>query len=441
MAGLPAAEADATLVLTLGCVLLTPLAAAGLMLVNTGLGRSRNAAHLVLSSVAVFGVAALLFFVCGFSIAGYAGGPAHTLLIHGKGWNWIGAGRFFLSDVHAGNARVAVIALFQMFCVMLAAIIPLGAAEERWKLSASFVSAGILAGVTYPLFAHWTWGGGWLSQLGTNYEMGRGFLDAGGSGTIQCVGGMAALAMTWLLGPRRGKYGSDGAPAAIPGHNIVNVLFGCAVTLVGWIGLNAAGALLFYGSDGGDAVGRVALIAINTILCGAMSLMSAGAITRWRFGKPDASLCANGFIGGLVAGSAGCAWMTPASAAFVGVVTGLMIPYAVEIFEMRLRVDDPGGSVTVHGLCGIWGLLALAIAGDTRTAAEPASGQWLAQLAGVATLLGFVLPLTYALNWLLDRFLPQRVAREAERYGLDVHELGAGAYPEFVVHSDEFVQR
>jgi ammonium transporter, Amt family len=118
-----------------------------------------------------------------------------------------------------------------------------------------------------------------------------------------------------------------------------------------------------------------------------------------------------------------------------------MIPYIVEVFEIHLFVDDPGGSVTVHAVSGIWGLLAVAIVGDTRTAAETASGQWLAQLVGIATLIGFVLPLTYATNWLQGRFVPQRVARDAERYGLDIHELGAGAYPEFVVHSDEFVQR
>ncbi len=430
-------DMDAQLILSLICVLLTPLAPAGLLLVNTGLGRSRNAAHMVLSSVAVCGVAVVAYFVCGLAIQSFSGAAAHSVMIEGKAWNLIGGGSFFFLDLRDGNVRKPVIALFQMFCVMTAAIIPLGAAEERWKLSASFVSTALLSGLIYPLFAHWVWGGGWLSQLGLNYGMGRGFLDAGGSGTIQCLGGVAGLAMTWLLGPRHGKYSADGMPSAIPGHNIVYALFGCALALVGWVALNSAGALLFYDV----AAGHVATIAINTILCCMFSLLSTGAITRWRFGKPDASLCANGFIGGLVASSASCAWVSPTSAAFIGMVTGVIVPYSVEIFELRLAVDDPGGSVSVHALSGIWGLMAVAFLGNTRTATTPSSGQWLAQLIGVATLIGFVLPLCYGLNWLLDRFVPQRVARDAERYGLDIHELGAGAYPDFVTHSDDFMQR
>jgi len=195
--------------------------------------------------------------------------------------------------------------------------------------------------------------------------------------------------------------------------------------------------LLFYDV----APGHVATIAINTILCCMFSLLFAGAITRWRFGKPDASLCANGFIGGLVASSASCAWVSPTSAAFIGMVTGVIVPYTVEIFELRLAVDDPGGSVSVHALCGIWGLMAVAFLGNTRTATAPSAGQWLSQLIGAATLIGFVLPLCYGLNWMLDRFVPQRVARDAERYGLDIHELGAGAYPDFVAHSDDYMQR
>jgi Amt family ammonium transporter len=321
----------------------------------------------------------------------------------------------------------------QIFCAGLAALIPLGAAAERWRLGAMCASAALLAGFTYPLFAHWAWGGGWLAQLGMNYGLGRGFVDAGGSGVIQTIGGLTALGMAWILGPRRGKYTADGIPTAIPGHNAVLVVLGCLLAWAGWLGLNSAGAILFIGI----APGRAALIAVNTTLAAGSAALVAAVVTRTRFGRPDASLTANGWVGGLAASSAACAFVPPAAAVLIGLIAGLLIPFAIENLELRLSIDDPGGSISVHAIGGIWGLLAVGLFGRFDGASE----QWLAQVIGVATLLGFILPVTYGLNWLLDRFLSQRVLPEAERQGLDLHELGAGAYPEFLTHTDEFLQR
>ena len=294
------------------------------------------------------------------------------------------------------------------------------------------------------MFAHWVWGGGWLAQLGVNYGLGAGFIDSGGSSTIQAVGGLTALSIVWIIGPRRAKYSHGGMPNAIPGHNSVLVLLGCLVAAVGWMGLNAAGAILFTGIE----PGRVVLIAINTLLAASMAGLTAALVTRIRFQRPDASLTANGWIGGLAASSAGCAFLSPAEAVVVGSIAGALVVLAVEMLELRLSVDDPGGSISAHAAGGIWGLLAVAIfvrepatvIGRGQSFAETGSGQWLAQLVGIATLLGVVLPLTYALNKLLNRFYPQRVAPEGEHQGLDLHELGAGAYPEFLAHSDEFSQ-
>jgi Amt family ammonium transporter len=167
-----------------------------------------------------------------------------------------------------------------------------------------------------------------------------------------------------------------------------------------------------------------------------MAALAAAAITRARFGRPDASLCANGWVAGLVASSAACAFMTPAAAALTGLVAGALVTFSVEWLDIHLGVDDPAGSISVHAIGGIWGLLALGI--FARIPGD--SGQFAAQLAGVATLLGFVLPLTYSLNWLLNRFYPQRVAAEGERQGMDLYELGAGAYPEFVIHREDLTQ-
>lgn len=430
-------------------ILLIPLAAAGLSLVNSGLGRSRSAAHTLMASLCVMAVAAVAYFVCGFAWQGFAGGAAHVFSIAGKEWNWLAAERCFLRGLELDASPAPLAVSFGMFGVGLTALIPLGSAAERWKLGAACASTGLLAACTYPLFAHWVWGGGWLAQLGKNFGLGHGFMDAGGSSTIQAVGGLTALSIAWILGPRRGKYTVDGVPAAIPGHNAVLVLFGCLLALVGWLGLNAAGAILFTGAE----LGRVALVAVNTTLAAASATLATAAITRARFGKPDASISANAWVSGLAASSAACAFVSPLAAVVIGAVAGVLVSFTVPWFEMRLAVDDPGGAISVHALGGLWGILALgmfarfprrvmdAVGSPLGGSGNADSGQWLAQVVGVATLVGFVLPLTYFLNWLLNRFYPQRVDVEGERQGMDLHELGAGAYPEFVTHPEDFTQR
>jgi len=424
-------------------ILMVPLAAAGLALIPVGLGRSRSAAHALLSAVSVVAVAVLAYFVCGWSWQGFPGSPAHIVTVAGKAWSWIGAEPFFFRGLHFDGSRAALIAWWQMFSVAIAALIPLGAGSDRWRLGATCASTAILAGWTYPLFAHWVWGGGWLAQLGVHQGLGYGFLDAGGAGAIQALGGLTALSIALILGPRQGKYDADGMPAAIPGHNAVLVLFASFLTWLGWIGLNGSGSLL---SMGGSAAG-VARVAVNTTLSAAAGLLAAAGITRMRFGRPDASLCANGWTGGLVASSAACPFVDPASAAIIGAIAGALVTFFVEWLDARLRVDDPAGSISVHAAGGLWGVLALGIfarippgAALNGTSAG-SSNQWLAQLAGVMTLAVFVWPMTYALNWLLNRFYRQRVSAEGESHGLDLYELGAGAYPEFVTRRDDFRPR
>jgi Amt family ammonium transporter len=423
--------ADLSLLACMVLVAMVPLALAGLILMNAGLGRTRSAAHSMLASMASIAVAALAYCVIGFAWEGIAGGPVHTLTIAGKYWDWIAAAPFCLRGLSPGATRASLQVLLQIFAVGLASLIPLSAGADRWRLSASCASTALLASWTYPLFAHWVWGGGWLAQLGSSYGLGRGFLDAGGASTIHVVGGLTALSIVWIIGPRRGKYAEDGIAPAIPGHNIVYVLFGALLIMPGWIALNAAGAILFAGAP----PAQTPLIAINTVLSAASASLAALVITRIRFGKPDASLSANGWVSGLVASSAGCAFVSPFLAIAIGLVAGGLVTAAIELLELRMGVDDPGGAISVHAVAGIWGLLAVGLfARDSR-------GQFLAQVVGIATLLGVVLPLTYSLNWLLDYVRPQRTSREGERLGMDLHELGSGAYPEFMIHNDEFMER
>ena len=410
------------------CILLVPLAAVGLALIGTGLGRSRSAAHSMLSALMVISVAMLVYCICGFAWQGYSSSPAHVFTLKAHPWNWIASERWFLRGLDLNGSSTLLVALLQMFSVGLVAVVPLGSGADRWRLGPACISTALLAGFVYPLFSHWVWGGGWLAQLGTSYGLGRGFLDAAGGSTIQAVSGLSALALAWILGPRSGKYSADGMPAAIPGHNAVLVMIGCLLAWIGWLGLNAAGAMLF----ASITVGRVLLVTINTTLAAAAAALAAAVTTRLRFSKPDASLTANGWIGGLAASSAVCAFVVPAAAVAIGLVAGVLVVLAIDQLEFRLGIDDPAGSISAHAVAGIWGILAVALFGHTNT-----PGQGWAQLIGVATLLGFVLPLAYALNWLLDKFLPQRVAVEAENQGLDVHELGAEAYPDFLTHTED----
>ena len=388
-------------------IIFVPVAIAGLALINTGLGRSRSAAHAMTSSLCVISTALIAYFILGFWV------------------EWWPFGLFFRREQLDWNTPV----LLRLFGVGLCSLIPLGAAADRWRFGPACASTVLLAGFTNPIFSRFV-RHTFLALLDSKFGLGQPFLDAGGSGIINVTGGLTALAIVWLLGPRRGKYSSNGMPAAIPAHNGVYVLFGCMLAWVGWLGLNSAGAMLY----AGNPPERSVLVVINTTFCAAAAGLTAAAVTRARFRRPDASLIANGWMAGLVASSAGCATLKPATAILTGLVAGALVVFSVEFLEFTLKIDDPCGSISVHAVCGIWGLMAVGI-----FAAQP--GQLIAQIVGIATLLGFVFPMTYGLNWLLNRFIPYRVSPDGERQGLDLHELGADAYPEFVVHADEFMQR
>jgi Amt family ammonium transporter len=424
---------EAQTALAAAALLVAPLALAGLALINTGLGRSRNAAHAMMSALCAASLAACVYFVVGRCWHASATESAHILTIGGKPWNWLGSAAPFFIGLSPDGSLAFLTAWMGLMGVSLAALIPLGAGGERWRLSSLCVSTVLLAGITYPLFAHWSQRGGWLEQLGVNFGLGVGLIDTGGTGSMHVTGGLTALAVSWLLGPRRGKYSQDGMPMAIPGHSVVFVLFGCFVAAAGWLGLNAAGAIVFAGLP----PDRLALLGVNTMLGACAAALAAAVVTRMRFGRPDASLTANGWVGGLVATGAGCAIMPPAAAVLTGLVAGALVALSVELLELRFEIDDPGGSISAHAVAGIWGLLAAGLLGR----ATGNTGAVLAQLVGIATLIGFVLPVTWGLNAALNRFMPMRVSREGERQGLDLFELGAGAWPDFMTHSDDHMER
>jgi Amt family ammonium transporter len=391
-----------------------PLAIAGLIVLNAGLTRSRSTAHLLLASLCATCVAVLVYTVIGFS---FASGPG--LLIHAVGgdWNIIGNGRLFARSVEFDKPIGPFVLLLQLFSVGFTSIIPVAGGAERWRIAAVCSSTAVLAGITYPLFVFWA-RSGWLSQLG--------FIDGGGVASIQIVGGVNALCIAWIVGPRQGKFTQEGIPTAMPGHNAAFVLVGCLLTLVGWFGWTTA-------SIAADATAGAAILsAINTVLAAAAGAIAALAGTRVRFGKPDASLTANGWVAGLVAISASAQHVNPVAAMLIGFVAGGAIVFAIEIVELRMKIDDPTGAISVHAAGGTWGLLAQSIFGN---------GEFLPQMLGVATLIGVVLPLSYGLNLLMNRFVPYRVSPAGERQGMDLFELGAGAYPEFVIQREDMMRR
>ncbi len=409
--------------LTFALLLLAPLAIAGVALVNAGLGRSRSAAQALLGSVAIVAVAIIVFAIAGASLAS---GTSRIFHLAGKSWNWIGSAPLLLGGFHAAPPEAQLALLFEFLAVALAALIPWGSGADRFRLAAGCASAAFISLIIFPLAAHWIWGGGWLAELDRNFSLGANFLDPSGAATVHVLGGLSALAVVWIAGPRRGKFPREGLSTAMPGHHVVYVLFGSLVSLVGWLAWNAAGDLLWLHAP----LSALPVTAINTVLSASAALLGTLIVTRIRFGKPDASLCANGWLAGLVASSACAAVVTPGESIFVGLIAGVATPLLVEVLELALSIDDPSGAISIHAVAGLWGLLAAGIFAPQR-------GQLIAQLMGIATLLGLILPAVYLLFALLNRFVPFRVDPDGERIGMDLHELGGGAYPEFVIHRDE----
>lgn len=421
---------ESAFALTFALLFLAPLALAGVALINVGLGRSRSAAQSLLGNVLILAVSAIVFLLVGAALTGNfpgtTGGEGHSLQLAGKSWNWIGSGAIFLGGFSSAQPQAQLALLFEFLALALAAMLPWGSGADRWTLAAGAAGAVVLSAIMFPLTAHWIWGGGWLAQLGMNFQLGSGFLDGGGAATVNVLGGLSALAVVWIAGPRRGKFPKEGLSTALPAHNAVYVLFGCLVALVGWLAWNAAGAVLWLHAP----LNALPMTAVNTLLSASGAVAATFTVTRIRFGKPDASLCANGWMTGLVASSACAAVVTPIAALFVGVVGGIVTPLLVELLELALSIDDPSGAITVHAVGGIWGLACAGLF-------APQPGQFVAQLVGISTLLGLVFPVIYLLFLILNKIVPFRVDPDGERMGMDLHELGGGAYPDFVIHRDE----
>ena len=441
------------MVWTLICGFLVMFMQAGFALAETGFTRAKNAGHTMAMNFMIYAIGMLGYWICGYAfqmggVGGVAtlGGAANLdgeFVIHllGKDFGLFGYRGFFLSGM-TYDAAIFTLFLFQMVFMDTTATIPTGSMAERWSFK-SFVFYGFfIAMFTYPMYANWVWGGGWLSQLGKNFALGHGTLDFAGSSVVHMTGGVSALVGAWLLGPRLGKYRKDGTPVAIPGHHIPMALTGCFILAFGWFGFNAGSTLA-----GGDL--RIGVVAVNTMLASAAGAFSSMLFMWWKYDKPDISMTANGFLAGLVAITAPCAFVNSVSAVIIGLIAGVLLCISVFFVERTLKVDDPVGAISVHGVNGAWGLLSLGLLADgtygdglnnvqgtVRGLFYGDFSQFAAQAVGVGTNFVFVFVAMYIFFKIMNVFVPMRVAKELEVEGLDQGEVSVTAYPDFTIHRD-----
>lgn len=419
---------------------------AGFALVETGLCRAKNASHTMAMNFMIYPLGMLGFYLCGFAfmfggvgalgtLGGYAGlSNEITVSLFGKPFGILGWNGFLLQGVGYDTAAFTLF-LFQMVFMDTTATIPTGAAAERWKFSAFMLYGVCIGTIMYPFFGNWVWGGGWLSQLGVNFGLGHGHVDFAGSSVVHMQGGVIALMFAWLIGPRYGKYNRDGSINPMPAHSIPMVMLGTFILAFGWFGFNPGSSLA--GSDL-----RIAVVAVNTMIAGATA---AVATTLWmwlvRTKKPDPTMMCNGMLAGLVAITAPCAFVSVGGAAIIGIVAGLLVVEAVFFFD-RIKVDDPVGAISVHGVNGAWGCLSLGLFADgtygdgwngvagTVTGLFYGGGisQFVAELVGVVTCVITLSIISIVVFKVIDLIVGNRVAERIEIEGLDIPEMGLLGY-------------
>ena len=389
---------------------------AGFALVEAGLTRGKNVANIFMKNMMDFCVGALLFFAVGYAIAFGGDFTGIGQFIGGDGWFLAGDGVFTY-----GTLDKFVFFTFQVAFAATAATIVSGAMAERTQFRAYVIYSAVISAVIYPVVVRWQWGGGWLFQLDTPFH------DFAGSALVHMTGGVAAAVGAKILGPRIGRYGADGKPRAIPGHSIPFAILGCFILLVGWFGFNPGSWLA------ADKV--IGAIAVNTTLAGAAGACAAMFVTWVRSGKPDVAMTGNGLLAGLVGVTAGAWVVNGLGAIIIGLCAGIIVVFAVDFFD-KIRIDDPVGAISVHGVCGAFGTIAVGLFSATEVDGVVKKGlfygggtdQLVSQLIGVAAIATFVAVAATILFTTLRATIGLRVSEQEEIEGLDIHEHGFSGY-------------
>ncbi|MBU0973587.1 MAG: ammonium transporter [Proteobacteria bacterium] len=390
---------------TLVCAALVFFMQAGFAMVEAGFTRAKNAINIMMKNLMDFSMGSIVYWAIGF---GLMFGVSKT--------GFLGTTGFFLSDFEVGgDPWVLAFWMFQVVFAATAATIVSGAMAERTKFIGYLLYSACITGLIYPVFGSWAWGSlfhgsGWLEGLG--------FIDFAGSTVVHSVGGWAALAGAMVLGPRLGKYTSTGAVKPILGHNIPLAALGVFILWVGWFGFNP-GSTTAASKD-------IAMIFVNTNLAAAAGCIVAMFVSWFKFGKPEVGMSLNGALAGLVGITAGCANVTPASAVMIGAFAGGLVVFSVLFFD-KIRIDDPVGAISVHGVCGAWGTLGAGIFNIGGTSFKIVS----VQAIGIAACFVWTFACAYAIFKLIDRTIGLRVSKEEELEGLDATEHGGNAYPDF----------
>jgi Amt family ammonium transporter len=382
---------------------------AGFAMVETGFTRAKNAVNIMMKNLMDFALGSIAFWAIGFG-----------LMFGATTTGWFGTSGFFLSGFTGeGTEWVLAFWMFQVVFAATAATIVSGAMAERTKFVGYLCYSVVVSSIIYPIFGSWAWGsllngGGWLEGLG--------FIDFAGSTVVHSVGGWAALAGAMVLGPRIGKYTKDGKIRPILGHNMPLAALGVFILWLGWFGFNPGSTT--------TADKSIAMIFVNTNLAAAAGAVLAMIISWMKFGKPEVGMSLNGALAGLVGITAGCANVTPGSSIIIGSVAGVIVVYSVVFFD-KIKIDDPVGAISVHGMCGAWGTLAAGIF-DMAGFSLHTIG---VQLVGIGACFLWVFPLAFGMFKLIDVTIGLRVSPEEELEGLDWAEHGGTAYPDFEVSS------
>jgi Amt family ammonium transporter len=388
--------------------------AAGFTMLESGLVRAKNTAEILTKNVGLYSIACIMFMLCGYTIMyplAYEGGVFQSLTTLGSGL--LGKADNDVASVVAGDAYYSNLSdfFFQVVFVATAMSIVSGAVAERMKLWSFFLFAVILTSLIYPVQGFWNWGGGFLKA--------NGFLDFAGSGTVHMCGAAAAFAGVLLLGARKGKYGPGGQVNAIPGCNLPLATLGTLILWLGWFGFNGGSELKV--SDVGEA-NSVALVFVNTNMAAAGGLVFALLLSRLWFGKADLTMALNGALAGLVAITAEPLTPVPIQATMIGAVGGVIVVGSIVLLD-KLKIDDPVGAISVHGVVGIWGLIAVCFTNPD------ASFLW--QLIGIASIFAWVFISSFVVWYVIKLVMGIRVSEEEEYEGVDISECGLEAYPEF----------
>jgi len=390
--------------------------AAGFTMLEAGLVRAKNTAEILTKNVGLYSIACIMYMLCGYTImypGDYSGGMFQSILTLGSGL--LTSGDNSVADVLASGGETYYSNLsdffFQVVFVATAMSIVSGAVAERMKLWSFFAFSVVLTGFIYPVQGFWNWGSGFLKA--------GGFLDFAGSGTVHLCGAAAALAGVLLLGARKGKYGNRGQINAIPGCNLPLATLGTLILWLGWFGFNGGSELKV--SDVGEA-NSVALVFVNTNMAAAGGLVAALLLARAWFGKADLTMALNGALAVLVAITAEPLAPEPLAATLIGGVGGLLVVLSIVGLD-KLKIDDPVGAISVHGVVGIWGVLAVCIT-------NPEASLWM-QLLGIASIFAWVFLASLAVWFVLKQTIGIRVSEEDEYEGIDISECGLEAYPEF----------